>query len=152
MPDETTSPGPEHAAPGGGSSRGPESSTVGETQVDVMPHDEHRAPNNEESLEGVQRAFDASNAPPPDPNVPVSKEELQGMSSTEMNPVGPLGVGQSRGGRGEDLAPDRPDTDSQGPAGRPAGQTAQDNTGDGVNPNPNVTPGSPDMQSGDQAG
>ena len=34
----------------------------------------------------VHRAFDASNAPAPDPSVPVADEERRGMSSTEPTP------------------------------------------------------------------
>lgn len=122
MADQETEP--QSAAqemPGGGSSRGPEYGRGGgELQADVMPDDEGRAAPSEEGAEGVRKAFDASNAPEPGPTPPVSDEEREGMDSAEMDPEGPLGVGQSSGGRAEDQAPDT-DQPTKG-AGRPVGQ------------------------------
>jgi hypothetical protein len=40
-------------------------------------------------------------------------------------------VGESRGGRAEDQAPDRPDTATQGASGRPAGAVDDEDAGEG---------------------
>ena len=58
--------------------------------------------------------------PEPGPPPPVSDEEREGVTGTEIEPEPELGVGVSRGKRAEDLAPDRPGTETKG-AGRPAG-------------------------------
>lgn len=137
--------------PGGSNSRGPEYGTVGEIQADVPPYDELRGSASAEGAEGVHRAFDATNAPAPGPDVPVSAEERTGMSSTETNPEPPLGVGKSHGKGGEELAPDRTDTDTQGESGRPAGKADQ-RSESGISPKPSTTPGSPNLQTGDQGG
>jgi hypothetical protein len=114
--------GKSHAqqAPGGGSSRGPEFGTGGEPQVPVPPYNELRSENTGRGAEATAKAFDASHAPEPGPPPPVSDEERDGVTGTETDPEPALGVGVSRGGRAEDLAPDRSDTDTRG-AGRPAG-------------------------------
>lgn len=152
MPDENTEG---HAArdqaPGGHSSRGPDYGTPGEVQVDTPPYRDEKGPNSGEGAEGVRKAFDASNAPEPGPDGPISDEERKGMSSTEMNPEPPLGVGKSRGGRAEEQAPDRPDVDTKGPAGRPVGKTADDDD-DSVGAQRPIDPRSPDLQTGDQGG
>ena len=49
-----------------------------------------------------------------------SDEERDGVTGTEIEPEPALGAGVSRGKRAEDLAPDRPDTQTKG-AGRSAG-------------------------------
>jgi hypothetical protein len=133
-------------APGGRSSRGPEYGTAGETQVPTPPYDELRGENSGEGAEGTRKAFDASNAGPPGPPPPVSDEERSGMSAAEMNPEPPLGVGEKHGKGGEEIAPDRDDVGTKGSAGRPAGRTDEDGSGESQDPR------SPDLPSGDQGG
>ena len=53
-----------------------------------------------------RRAFDASNPLSRGPQPPISDEERSGVSSTDMEPDVAVGVGESRGGRAEDQAPD----------------------------------------------
>jgi hypothetical protein len=119
------------------------SQAVGEPQVPVPPYDDLRGEPAENT---APTAFDASNAPPRGPDVPVSEEERAGMSSTDMDPEPPLGVGESRGGRAEDLAPDRDDVGTKGPSGRPFGRAAEDEVDD------SGPTDSPALQSGDQGG
>lgn len=118
--------GTSHAqqAPGGGSSRGPDFGTGGEPQVPVPPYRELKGDERGENT--AVKAYDASNAPEPGPEPPVSDEERDGVTGTEVDPEPALGVGESRGGRAEDLAPDRPDTDTKGAAQRPAGKIGED--------------------------
>lgn len=116
---ETEQQSAQQEAPGGRSSRGPE--TGGQPIAgSPTPADKERGENMGEGAEGVRKAFDASNAPEPGPTPPVSKEDREGMDAAEMNPEGPLGVGQSSGGRAEDQAPDT-DLPTKG-AGRPVGK------------------------------
>jgi hypothetical protein len=135
-----------HAAQeaGGRSSRGPEYGTGGEPQVPVPPYDDLRGEPGENT---APKAFDASNAPEPGPDVPVSDEERHGMSPTDIDPEPPLGVGISRGGRAEDQAPDH-DQPTKG-AGRPFGRAGDDDSDDRDGP---IDPRSPDLQTGDQGG
>jgi hypothetical protein len=137
--------GASHAdqAPGGRSSRGPEFGTGGEPQVPVPPYDELRSEPGENT---APKAFDASDAPARGPDVPVSEEERTGMSSTDMDPEPPLGVGESRGDRAEDLAPERHDVGTKAPSGRPFGRVAED---EGNSGGPTDSPAS---QPGDQRG
>jgi hypothetical protein len=139
--------------PGGRSSRGPATGTAAddEPQGLVPPYDELRGENTGEGAEGVRKAFDADNAVPPGPPPPVSDEERHGMSATDPDPEPPLGVGRSRGSRAEDLAPDRDDVATKGEAQRPVGRTPEDDI-DETRGNRSVTPGSPDLQTGDQGG
>jgi hypothetical protein len=138
-------------APGGRSSRGPEYGTPGEPQVPTPPYDELRGENSGEGAEGVRKAFDADHARPPGPAPAVSEEERSGMSATEMNPEPPLGVGESHGKGGEELAPDRPDVDRKGESQRPAGRAAEDDLGE-VGGGTATDPRSPNLQAGDQGG
>jgi hypothetical protein len=112
--------------PGGreheGSGTGPGTEQV---QVDVPPYDDRKQGFDAEDEERTHKAFDAENAPPPGPAAPVSDEERTGVSSTDLAPEPALGVGESTGRRAEDIAPDRPDTESKG-AGRPAGKADDD--------------------------
>ena len=108
-----------------------------------------------DAAEGARKAFDASNAPPPGPGREPSPEEAGGMKDTEMAPKGPLGVGESINARAEDIARDAEEkrgSDREGTKGaaeRPYGSgSARD--AEGVEPNPSVTPGSPDLPPGDQ--
>lgn len=134
-------------APGGRSSRGPEFGTGGEPQVPVPPYDDERGEPGENT---APAAYDASNAPAPAAGAPVSDEERSGMSGTETAPEPPLGVGRSRGSRGEDLAPERDDVDTEGAAERPVGRAAQDDS-DSVGQQGPVDD-APNLQTGDQGG
>ncbi len=96
----------------------------GEPQVPVPPYDELRG---EPGKNTAGRAYDASNAPEPGPSPVVSDEERTGVTGTELDPEPALGVGTSSGGRAEELAPDRPDTDTKG-AGRPVGTADGEDT------------------------
>ncbi len=117
---------PEQGMPGGRSSRGPGAGTGTEqVQVEVPPYDDRKREFRTEDAERSHKAFDADNAPPPGPAVPVSDEERTGTSATDMNPEPALGVGESTGRRAEDIAPDRSDTESRG-AGRQAGKADDD--------------------------
>ncbi len=104
---------------------------------------------------GADKAFDASNAPPPGEGRESSPEERAGMKDTEMNPQPPLGVGESINERAEDIArkaEEKRGSDREGrkgPSGRPYGSGDEAR---GVEPNPPVTEGSPDLGPGDQGG
>lgn len=144
-----TGHGTSHAEqmPGGRSSRGPEFATGGEPQGLVPPYDEERGDAGENT---APQAFDASNAPAPGPEPAATDEEREGMSATDVEPEPPLGVGASRGGRAEDLAPDRDDVDSKGPAARPVGRTPEDDVDEaGGGPRHERSPA---LQPGDQGG
>lgn len=138
-------------APGGRSSRGPDYGHGGKPQVPVPPYDEQRGANAGEGAEGARKAFDADNAPAPGGAAPVSEQERARMSSTDTDPQPVRGVGGSRGGRAEDLAPDRDDVGTKGPAARPVGRAAEDDL-DGVGDGRPRDPDSPDLQTGDQGG
>ena len=109
---------PRQDSPGGGSG-------TEQVQVDAPPYDDRKQGFSTEDAERSHKAFDADNAPSPGPAVPVSDEERIGTSSTDIDPEPALGVGESTGRRAEDIAPDRPDTESRG-AGRQAGKAADD--------------------------
>jgi hypothetical protein len=96
-----------------------------QVQVDTPPYDDRKQEFSTEDAERSHKAFDADNAPSPGPAVPVSDEERTGTSSTDIDPEPALDVGESTGRRAEDIAPDRPDTESRG-AGRQAGKAADD--------------------------
>lgn len=140
-----------HEPPGGRSSRGPEFGTGGEPQVPVPPYDEERGENTGDGAEGVRKAFDADNAPEPGSAPPVSDEERSGVSATDTEPEPALGVGESRGSRGEELAPDRSDVGTKGSAERPVGKVTGDDS-DSVGAQDPQHPDSPDLQAGDQGG
>jgi hypothetical protein len=119
---QSETPGTSHAqqAPGGARAVARSSGTGGELQVPVSPYDKLRGENTGRGAESTAKAFDASHASEPGPPPPVSDEERDGVTGTETEPEPALGVGVSRGRRAEDLAPDRPDTDTDR-AARPAG-------------------------------
>ncbi|WP_232664586.1 hypothetical protein [Pseudonocardia sp. TRM90224] len=93
-------------------------------QVPVPPYDEERGAPGENT---APKAFDAPNAPEPGAAPEVSDEERGGVSATDTEPEPALGVGESRGGRAEDQAPDRDDVDTKG-ADRPVGRTTEEDT------------------------
>lgn len=135
-------------AGGGRSSRGPEYGTGGgEVQVSVPPYDDLRGENTGEGAEGVRKSFDADNAPEPGPALPITDEEREGMSGTEMEPEPALGVGESQSRGGEEIAPDRDDVGTKGPSQRPVGKVAGGDDTEGPR-----DPKSPDLQTGDQGG
>jgi hypothetical protein len=144
--DRSTAASHADQAPGGRSSRGPEYGTGGEPQVPVPPYDDLRGEPGENT---APKAFDASDAPDPGPQPPVSDEERHGMSPTDTDPEPPLGVGVSRGGRAEDQAPDT-DHPTKG-ADRPVGR-AGDGDPDDAERNSPIDPRSPHLQAGDQGG
>jgi len=129
------------------------------TDRHVPPYDELRDANTGDGADGVRKAFDADNAGPSGPGAPVSAQERSGMSSTEMDPQPQHGVGERRlssgeeqaPDRGEEQAPDRGDVGTKGRADRPVGRAAEDDAGS-VATSGSVTPGSPDLQAGDQGG
>ena len=108
-----------------------------------------------EAEKGADKAFDASNAPPPGPGREPSPEEDEGVRDTDTAPRGPLGVGESINARGEDVAREAEEArgsdreGEKGAAGRPHGGGEESR---GVRPQPSVTPGSPDLGPGDQGG
>jgi hypothetical protein len=107
-----------------------------------------------EAEKGADKAFDASNAPPPGPGREPSPEEDEGVRDTDTAPQGPLGVGESLNARAEDIAREAEekrgsDREGTGAAGRPQGSGDEAR---GVHPQPSVTPGSPDVGPGDQGG
>jgi hypothetical protein len=100
---------------------------MSEPEVPVPPYERERDPEHDAlRAEGVQKAYDADNAPAPDSDVPVSDEERSGMSDTDTEPEPAHGVGASRRRSGEDIAPDRPDTGTKGASQRPEGKVAED--------------------------
>lgn len=102
---------------------------------------------------GTHKAFRPDeHAPRPGPGREESPEERDGVPDTDTTARTPLAVGESINKRAEDLAQENPTTEGhQGSAGRPyATGTASDD--EGVDPNPSVTPGSPDLAAGDQGG
>jgi len=121
------------------------------TDRHVPPYDELRDANTGDGADGVRKAFDADNAGPSGPGAPVSAQERSGMSSTEMDPQPQHGVGERRLSSGEEQAPDRGDVGTKGHADRPVGRAAEDDAGS-VATSGSVTPGSPDLQAGDQCG
>ena len=126
MAEQDQGNSPQQDAPGGRRSRGPGGGTGTEqVQVDAPPYDDRKQEFSTEDAERSHKAFDADNAPSPGPAVPVSDEERIGTSSTDIDPEPALGVGESTGRRAEDIAPDRPDTESRG-SGRQAGKAADD--------------------------
>jgi hypothetical protein len=101
---------------------------------------------------GADKAFDADNAPPPGEGRESSPEERAGIKDTDMAPKGPLGVGESINDSAEDIAREAEEkrgSDREGTkgAGRPYGSGDEAR---GVEPQPSVTEGSPDLGPGDQ--
>ena len=72
--------------------------------------------------EGVHRAFDASNAPEPGPDRPISDEEREGTSPVDTEPEPAHDVGRSVTASAEDIAPDRDDVEHKGKTDRPVGE------------------------------
>lgn len=125
-----------------------DSGTANQVQGLVPPYDELRG---EPGANTAPKAYDASNAPEPGPDPAVSAEERDGVSATDTSPEPALGVGVSRGGRGEDQAPDRDDVGTKGASDRPVGEAAEDDS-EGVGTHGAIDPAAPDLQAGDQGG
>jgi hypothetical protein len=105
-----------------------------------------------EAEKGADKAFDASNAPPPGPGREPSPEEDEGVRDTDTAPQGPLGVGESINARGEDIAREAEERQgTKGASGRPYAEETADEP-EGVHPQPAVTEGSPNLGTGDQGG
>ena len=136
---------------GGRATRGPEYGTGGGPQVPTPPYREEKGAAGDEAGEGTGKAFDADNAPPPGPAPTVSEEEREGLTGTETAPEPPLGVGESHGTGGEELAADRDDVGRKGEADRPVGRAAEDDL-DGAGTGRPRDPDAPDLQTGDQGG
>ena len=129
--------------PGGGTSRGPETTTTDATQAQglVPPYDSDVSSDAKAAAaEGVRKAFNAEqHAPKPGPRPPVSAQESDGADHTDM----PMGVGGDRRTGGEELAAKgsevgREDIAPQSATQRPAGiSTGADSTG--INPSEGPT-------------
>ncbi|HVL82749.1 MAG TPA: hypothetical protein VM367_00420 [Pseudonocardia sp.] len=129
---------------GGRSHRGPEVDAGGDDsgpQVPVPPY-EDRTRGGEQTDERVAKAFDASNAAPPGPGGVESETEREGVPPTDTTGRTPLGVGTTRGGRGEDTAGGGGTEGHKGPSGRPYGQADSEGTGiDRREPDPDAPDG-----------
>lgn len=144
-------------APGGRVSRGPTLDPGGETEPGgLVPPYAGRTGSEEDTTDAAAaaegrtgKAYDASNAPAPDAPPPVTQEEREGMSATDVEPDAPLGVGESDAKGAEEQAPDRPDVGTKD--GRPAGKVADDDSGSIGTTGP-IDPKMPDLQAGDQGG
>jgi hypothetical protein len=104
---------------------------------------------------GADKAFDADNAPPPGQGRESSPEERAGMKDTDTAPKGPLGVGESISDRAEDIAREAEEKQGSDREGRKGASGRPYGSGDearGVEPQPSVTEGSPDLGPGDQGG
>ncbi|HWN29503.1 MAG TPA: hypothetical protein VNP37_21230 [Actinomycetospora sp.] len=106
-----------------------------------------------EAEKGAAKAFDASNAPKPGPPRPVSPQERAGVKDTDTEPEPALGVGESINDRAEDIArraEEKAGSDREGTKGASERPHGSGGAAEGVEPNPSVTPGSPDLPPGDQ--
>ncbi|ACZ86745.1 hypothetical protein [Streptosporangium roseum] len=121
--------------------------------------DEHGySPDVRHASEEVVQAGNRAWGPPPEDKVPgreVSEEEREGISATDTEPEGPLGVGASTSRRPEDVAA-REQEEGRGTAGvdertgRPYGTSgAEDATGVGAQET--VDEESPHLPPGDTA-
>lgn len=147
--------------PGGRASRGPQTDNPGgrfEPDAVIPPYEgRSQETRTGAAVEADHKAFRADeHAPSPGEGREVSDAERGGVSSAEMNPSGPHGVGESFGGRGEDLADrkseDWEETGTHGESGRSYGKPAQPDKSDSVGAQPNRDPESPVMPHGDQGG
>jgi hypothetical protein len=116
----------------------PESSSVGViVDEEVVMTGSDSSETETDAQESVHKAFRADEyGGEPGSTPPVSKEEREGVPPTDTTAATPLGVGESTGGRGEELGgkeAGREDIEPQGDTQRPAGvSTGRDVTG--VNP------------------
>jgi hypothetical protein len=102
---------------------------------------------------GADKAFDADNAPPPGEGRESSPEERAGMKDTDMTPEGPLGVGESINASAEEIAraaEEKRGSDREGHKGASERPHGSGDEARGVEPQPSVTEGSPDLGPGDQ--
>jgi len=145
--------------PGGAAARGPQADNpAGRFEPDALvPPYEGRNDKTGAAAEADHKAFRADEyAPPPGEGREISDEERDGISSTEMNPSGPHGVGKSYGKSGEELAKDDPkdwaETGTHGKSDRAYGKPGEADLDDSVGAQKNRDPNSPVMPSGDQGG
>ena len=108
--------------PGGGSSRGPEHGGDDPPRDPLAESRGDGTSNSAGQAEGVARAFDASYAPEPGPDRPISEEERTGTSPVDTRPEPALGVGEHLTGGAEEQAPDREDVGGKGRTDRPVGE------------------------------
>ncbi|MFF5210891.1 hypothetical protein [Streptosporangium sp. NPDC000396] len=110
---------------------------------------------SEEVIQAGNRAFES---PPEDkePGREISEEERQGISSTDTEPKGPFGVGESSTRRAEEVATREEEEGRQTAGvdektGRPYGTSAPESA-TGVEPQETAEEESPYIPPGDQAG
>jgi hypothetical protein len=140
--------------PGGRAARGPAAESGVADVREVQPSDGRTGGGDHGTglaREGAEKAFDAANAGAPGPGAVESKEERRGVPATDTSAATPLGVGESSGSRGEDLAEDERQEGTKGRSGRPYGGSSQEET-TGVAAQGPTEPGAPDLQRGDQGG
>jgi hypothetical protein len=117
------------------------------------------APDVGTASEEAERAGDkAFDTPPPEPQWPgrvPSKEEEEGVPSTDMDARTPLDVGTSESARAEEIAARQPEPSLEPGATkgaeRPYGKPTAEH-GTGVGPHETVEEDSPQMPPGDQGG
>ncbi|MFP5068199.1 hypothetical protein ACLFMI_00790 [Pseudonocardia nantongensis] len=115
--------------PGGGASRGPEHGGDDPPRDPLAESRGDDTANSAGQAEGVHRAFDASYAPEPGSDRPISEEERTGTSAVDTRPEPALGVGEHLTAGAEDLAPDRDDAEEKGRSDRPAGEANPEGSG-----------------------
>ncbi|MBV9844809.1 MAG: hypothetical protein JOZ47_07030 [Kutzneria sp.] len=139
-----------------------ENQPTGRDDVSRFEGEDHHgwAPDMDEPTgaaeEAKAKAFDASQAGEPGPGRIVSEEERAGVPATDMSGATPLGVGESTGRRGEEIAateeqPGREHTGHKGPAQRPTGTTTAEGY-TGVGQQGTRDEDAPEMPFGDQGG
>jgi hypothetical protein len=143
--------------PGGAAARGPQTDNpAGTFEPDALvPPYEGRTDKTGAAAEADHKAFRADEyAPPPGEGREISDEERSGVSSTDMNPSGPRGVGESMTESGEELAArdseDWAETGTHGQSGRAYGKPGQPDSDDSVGAQKNRDPNSPVTPTGDQ--
>lgn len=106
-----------------------------------------------EAEQGANRAFRAAEyAPEPGPGRDSSPEERDGVPDTDTQARTPLKVGESINMRGEEVGRAHEQIEGYDEAtGRPYATDTGDEP-EGVDSQPAVTPGSPDLGTGDQSG
>lgn len=144
-------------SPGGAAARGPQTDNPGGFDPDALvpPYEGRKEPTGEQAEAGYKAFRPDEHAPPPGEGREISEEERHGVDATDTTAATPLGVGESKTTRGEDLAADDPhewdETGEKGQAQRPYGKPGTDKS-DSVGAQDNIDPDSPVMPAGDQGG